>query len=60
MAHVYFTDRDLGKQFPCRLREAGLGGSKRGRRRLRERRDSASAAVVLQDYLDGRLRGLKP
>ncbi|MEY3252032.1 MAG: hypothetical protein RL227_1005 [Pseudomonadota bacterium] len=24
MARVFFTDRDLGKQFPARLREAGL------------------------------------
>lgn len=24
MSHVYFTDRDLGKLFPARLREAGL------------------------------------
>jgi hypothetical protein len=24
LARVYFTDRDLGKQFPARLREAGL------------------------------------
>ena len=24
MPRVYFTDRDLGKQFPARLREAGL------------------------------------
>lgn len=24
MRRVYFTDRDLGKQFPLRLREAGL------------------------------------
>lgn len=24
MSRVYFTDRDLGKQFPARLREAGL------------------------------------
>lgn len=24
MSRVYFTDRDLGKQFPTRLREAGL------------------------------------
>lgn len=24
MSRVFFTDRDLGKQFPARLREAGL------------------------------------
>ena len=24
MRRVYFTDRDLGKQFPARLRDAGL------------------------------------
>jgi len=24
LSRVYFTDRDLGKQFPARLREAGL------------------------------------
>jgi len=24
VSRVYFTDRDLGKQFPARLREAGL------------------------------------
>ncbi|MGE0797592.1 MAG: hypothetical protein AB7O55_04690 [Lautropia sp.] len=24
MSRVYFTDRDLGKQFPMRLRAAGL------------------------------------
>jgi hypothetical protein len=24
VSRVFFTDRDLGKQFPARLREAGL------------------------------------
>jgi hypothetical protein len=30
VSRVYFTDRDLGKQFPCTLAEAGITVERRG------------------------------